>query len=109
MHDAAVVAGGAGGLDRSRVADRRVGPANHFLLGVLGLAPWQGLSLRAAVRVRLGVIGELPLAKEWCAVVEIGQREERPDAGVFEDDDVLGRAVGGVAGHLVRPERAPEA
>ena len=49
------------------------------------------------------------LAEERRAVVEVGQRDVGPDAGVLEGDDVLDGAVGRVAGHLVRAQLAPEA
>jgi hypothetical protein len=109
VDDAAVVAGRALGLDRARVAGRRVGPIDDLFLRVLGLAAWQGLLLWTAVPVRRGVVAELTLAVEGCPLVEIGQGEERPDGRILEGDDVLGRAVGRVPGHLVRPQLAPKA
>ena len=42
-------------------------------------------------------------------MVEVGQGHVGADAGVLDGDDVLGRAVGGVAGHLVRPQLPAEA
>ena len=48
-------------------------------------------------------------AEERRAVVEVGQRDVGADAGVLDGDDVLDRAVGRVAGHLARPQLAPEA
>src|SRR5829696_9572611 len=108
MHDPAVVTAGAGGLAGAGVAGRGVSPIDHFLLGVFGLAPRQHVSLWAAVLISRRVVGEFALAVERRPLVEIGEREERPDTGVLEGDDVLGRAVGGIASHLVWPELAPE-
>src|SRR4051812_4258217 len=96
VHDAALVAGRALGLDGARVTSRRVGPIDDLFLGVLGFAAWQGLALWAAVQVSRGVVAELTLAEKGRPLIEIGQGEERPDAGVLEGDNVLGRAVGRV-------------
>src|SRR5215203_834394 len=109
MHDPAVVAPRAGGFDGAGITDRGVGPVDDFFLGVLGLPTWQALSLRAMVHVALRVVGELALAEKGRPPVEIRQREERPDAGVFDCHDVLDRAVGGVTRHLARAELTPEA
>jgi hypothetical protein len=79
------------------------------LLGVLDLAAWQELALRAAIGIPRLVVGECALAEEWRAGVGIGQREERLDARILKRNDVLGRAVRGFAGHLVRPPIAAEA
>ena len=42
-------------------------------------------------------------------MVEVGQGNVGADASIFDGDDVLGRAVGGVAGHLPRPQLPAEA
>src|SRR5215212_1210178 len=109
MYDAAVVAGRALGLDGTRVAGRGLGAIDHLVLGVFGLAVWQGLALWAAVQVSRGVVGERALPEKRRPLVEIGQREERPNTRVLQRDDVFGRAVGGVPGHLTWAQLAPKA
>src|SRR5215210_1101112 len=109
VHDAAVAAGGAGSLDGARVAGRGLGAIDHLMLGVFGLAAWQGLALWAAVQVSRGVVRERALPEKRRPLVEIGQREERPNTRVFQRDDVFGRAVGGVPGHLAWAQLAPKA
>ena len=71
-------------LTEQAVAGRGFGPVDDLVLGVLGLAARQELPLRAAVGVLLGIVGERALAEERRAGVEVGQREERPDAGILD-------------------------
>jgi hypothetical protein len=91
---APVVTGRALRFDRTDVAGRRVGAVEHLLFGELGLATQQELPLRAAVDVSLGVVDELVLSEKQCPAIEIGQGEVRPDARIFDADDVLDRAIG---------------
>src|SRR5215218_6210510 len=58
VDDAAVIAGGALGLHRTRVAGRRVGTVDDLVLGVLGLATREELPLRAAVGILPRIVGE---------------------------------------------------
>src|SRR5215207_2687199 len=106
---AAMLAGRALGLDEASIADPRVRAIDDLVFGVLGLPARQELPLRAAVGVLNGIVAELPFAKKRRASLEVRQWEEGADARILERDDVLGGPVGGIAGHLLRPDLPPEA
>jgi hypothetical protein len=62
-----VIAPRACRFDRACVADDRIGAVEHGGFGVLGLAPRQGLPLRAAVRIALGIVGDPRLGRQRLA------------------------------------------
>src|SRR5687767_2239252 len=69
------------GLERAGVAGGRRRLVDPLPFDVPVLAEALGLTPEAPVGVGFGVVGEVPLAEEGRPPVEIGQREERPDAG----------------------------
>ena len=68
------------------------------------------MALRAAVLVALGIVGERrPGRRRSVRCSKSGSGHVGPDAGVLDGDDVLGGAVLGIAGDLVRPDLPAEA
>ena len=66
------------------------------------------MPLRAPILVALAIEDEIVVAVELGPVGEVGQRQIRPDAGVLDGDDVVGGAVLGIPGDLVRSELPPK-
>src|SRR5206468_4320639 len=72
LHLAAMIAGGAFGLDRAGVADGGVAAVGHHAFGMFGGIAVEGMPLRAAVLITLGIEDEVVLSVEVGAVGEVG-------------------------------------
>src|SRR5690242_10594364 len=109
-HDAAVFTFSAFGLDWAGVAGGGAGTVDDHPFAVLGGFPFERMLLRTAVFVPLRGVREVGLREErWPPGPQIGERHIGADASILKRHNVLGGAVGGVAGHLLWPDLSPKA
>src|SRR5216683_3688155 len=96
MHTAAksppLLAGSALGFEWTMIAVLGICPVASRAFGGLALTKMQLFACRTNVHIPLGIVLEQQRAKEFRAMVVIGQRDEGMDVLMFDGDNVLFRA-----------------